>query len=302
MGHAMPPLASATASASTSASVFTRASAGAGTVLPKRMAKWFVALAAAALAQPLLAHDVWFEPATFTPALGQTVSLSLRVGEHLQGETVGLVAGMARQFVMVDAAGRRPVAEPARAAASVPVRVLRPGLQVVGFFGRPNFIELPAAKFNSYLADEGLEAVIEQRTQRGESGAPGREMYSRCAKTLLLAGTASETQNDRALGFPLELVAERNPYALAAGQELTVRLTYLDRPLQGALVVALNSVDASRKQSARTDADGRVRLRIQPGGLWLVKAVHMVPAPAGADAQWASYWASLTFEGRSVTP
>jgi hypothetical protein len=24
--------------------------------------------------------------------------------------------------------------------------------------------------------------------------------------------------------------------------------------------------------------------------------VHMVPAPAGANADWQSYWASLTFE------
>ena len=31
-----------------------------------------------------------------------------------------------------------------------------------------------------------------------------------------------------------------------------------------------------------TDSDGRVRFRLRPGGMWLVKAVHMVPAPAGA--------------------
>jgi hypothetical protein len=30
--------------------------------------------------------------------------------------------------------------------------------------------------------------------------------------------------------------------------------------------------------------------------MWLIKAVHMVEAPAGANAEWASYWASLTFE------
>jgi hypothetical protein len=30
--------------------------------------------------------------------------------------------------------------------------------------------------------------------------------------------------------------------------------------------------------------------------MWLVKSVHMVPAPAGANAEWASFWASLTFE------
>ena len=36
------------------------------------------------------------------------------------------------------------------------------------------------------------------------------------------------------------------------------------------------------------------------GGLWLVKAVHMIPAPAGTGAQWTSFWASLTFELRNT--
>jgi hypothetical protein len=43
-----------------------------------------------------------------------------------------------------------------------------------------------------------------------------------------------------------------------------------------------------------------VRFRLRPGGMWLVKAVHMVPAPAGANADWASFWASLTFEMRAT--
>ena len=30
--------------------------------------------------------------------------------------------------------------------------------------------------------------------------------------------------------------------------------------------------------------------------MWLIKAVHMIPAPAGSNAEWASFWASLTFE------
>ena len=50
------------------------------------------------------------------------------------------------------------------------------------------------------------------------------------------------------------------------------------------------------KVTARTGKDGRVKLHLRPDGMWLVKAVHMTPAPAGANAEWMSYWASLTFE------
>jgi uncharacterized GH25 family protein len=91
-------------------------------------------------------------------------------------------------------------------------------------------------------------------------------------------------------------VAERNPYTLGADEALPLRLTYGDQPLAGALVMALNSLHPAARQAARTDRDGRVRFNLRPGGMWLVKAVHMVEAPAGADAEWASFWASLTFE------
>jgi uncharacterized GH25 family protein len=56
------------------------------------------------------------------------------------------------------------------------------------------------------------------------------------------------------------------------------------------LVVAINKQKPGEKVTARTDRDGRVRLRLTGAGMWMVKAVHMVP---GAD--FSSYWASLTF-------
>jgi uncharacterized GH25 family protein len=117
----------------------------------------------------------------------------------------------------------------------------------------------------------------------------------------VFSGPASEAQGDRPLGFTLELVAERNPYALRADQDLPVRLTYENRPLAGALIVAMNRVNRAEKLSARTDKDGRVRFKLLPAGMWLIKAVHMVPAPAGTHAEWASFWASLTFELRNTS-
>src|SRR5262249_30258790 len=118
----------------------------------------------------------------------------------------------------------------------------------------------------------------------------------RCAKSLVLSGPASEAEGDRQLGFPLELVAERNPYVFRTSEDLPVRLLWQGRPLEGALVVAINSASPKEKLSARSDRDGLVHFRLLPGGMWLVKAVHMLPAPAGSEAEWASYWASLTFE------
>ena len=249
---------------------------------------------------PLFAHDMWIDPTTFSPTAGEIVGVRLRVGQDFLGDPLPRDPALVNQFVFVDAAGRKPVVGRAGDDPAGILRVAMPGLLVIGYRSNRSTIELEAEKFNQYLKEEGLDAVAALRVRRNKTGAGARELFSRSAKSLVLSGSPSEAQGDRLLGFTLELVAERNPYAIRAGQDLPVRLTYQNRPLARALVVAMNTLNPSEKQAARTDADGRVRFRLRPGGMWLVKAVHMVPAPAGANAEWESFWASLTFEPRTT--
>ena len=246
-------------------------------------------------APPLQAHDLWIEPTSFSPKPGQVVGAHLRVGVDLLGDPVPRIPALVNQFVVADSFGRRAVPGRDGADPAGVLRVARPGLHIVGYHSNASRVELPAEKFNAYLQEEGLDAIVADRARRGESSNPARELFYRCAKSLLSSGPPSEAEIDQLLGFPLELVAERNPYALPAGEELSVRLLYQGQPLAGALVVAMNRSSPAARLALRSDAEGRVRLPLRPGGMWLVKAVHMVAAPAGAEAEWASYWASLTF-------
>jgi uncharacterized GH25 family protein len=177
--------------------------------------------------------------------------------------------------------------------------VAAPGLLIVGYNSNPSPVVLPAAKFNQYLKEEGLESIAEIRARRNQTGSDAREVFSRCAKSLVSSGTSMEGDADQALGFPLELIALKNPYALHTGEVLPVRLSYEGRPLSGALVVAMNRLNPAAKLTARTDQNGRVAFKLPEGGMWLVKAVHLIPAAAGTNADWASFWASLTFELKS---
>ena len=244
---------------------------------------------------PLAAHDMWIEPMTFLPEAGEIVGVRLRVGQDFLGDPLPRDPALINQFVVEDAEGRKPVVGRTGADPAGFVRAATPGVLVIGYRSNPSAVEQTAEKFNQYLKEEGLDAIAALRASRGQAGAT-REMFSRCAKSLVLSGSTGKTQGDRPLGFTLELVAERNPYAMAAGQDLPVRLTYENRPLAGALVVAINRANPAQKLTARSGKDGRVRFRLPRGGMWMIKAVHMIEAPAGANAEWASYWASLTFE------
>jgi uncharacterized GH25 family protein len=83
---------------------------------------------------------------------------------------------------------------------------------------------------------------------------------------------------------------------MRTGDSLPVELTYKGTPLAGALVVAFNQRSPYHKLRVRSDQNGRATFTIEEPGPWMVKAVHMVPAAAGTNADWESYWASLTFE------
>lgn len=257
-----------------------------------------VVAGALALATTAGAHDFWIEPSRFASGPGETVTLRLLVGERFHGEPLPRNDALLARFVLSGPSGETPVAGRDGIDPAGSVTPASPGLHVVGYRSRYSVIELEPGKFESYLAEEGLESISRLRAARGESGRGVRERFSRCARSLIAVGPTAEVArgHDAPLGLTLELVAEANPYALAAGDELPLRLTFDGAPLAGVLVSALAKGAPQATVAARTDAAGRVRLRLATAGEWLVKAVHMVALPPGEDAEWESTWASLTFE------
>jgi len=253
----------------------------------------------AAASATVSAHDFWIEPTAFRPTLGALVGLRLMVGQDLLGDPVPRDPTAIERFSFYRVA-RVPGSEqpvPGREGAD-PAGILRvdaQGLLIVAYHSRPHAIELTADKFEQYLGDEGLDAV-----KRVTAGSPVRrvahELYSRCAKALLWSGTTGAADRDRPIGLPLELVAERNPYVSASGDDLSFTLLYEGKPQADALVVAINRDGPSRKLTARSDRRGRVTFRLTRSGSWLVKAVHMIPAKPETGADWESFWASITFD------
>ena len=232
------------------------------------------------LAAAAAAHDFWIEPSTFTPAAGETVAVQLRSGENLEGRPVGWSAEWVERFAVRENGketelGGRAGVDPAGwlVAGKSPA--------VIVYRSRPSKIELPAPRFDAYLREHGLEHVITLRAKRNESKKPGRELFSRCAKSLL-GGAIKEP-----VGLRYEIVPESISATTFRG-----RVLFEGKPLRGALVVAQSRRGS---QSARSDAGGSVTFTLNERGMWLIKSVHMIEAPPRSGAEWESLWASLTF-------
>jgi uncharacterized GH25 family protein len=255
------------------------------------------ALAAAfLLSSSVFAHDLWIEPSSFHPHAGELVTASLRVGQKLHGEPLQRIPPLIDRFVLWRNGTERPMVGRPGADPAGTTLVPDGGVQWIGYQSNPFPVTLAAQKFEDYLREEGLERIVEARAKSGQSAAPGRERFYRCAKALLAADNQTSGTFNTPLGFTLELVPLKNPYSLKAGATLPLSLRYRGQPIANILVVAMNRDDAEHPVKGRTDAKGRVSLKLPRGGFWLIKAVQMQAAPAGAEVDWESWWASITFE------
>lgn len=236
----------------------------------------------------VFAHDLWIEPSSFRPAVGDRVAVALRVGQDLDGEPVPRIPPLIDRFTLGDSeVVGRSGADPAGSAI-----VAKPGLQWIAYQSKAYPVTLDARKFEDYLNEEGLERVIAARKKKGQSAAPGREQFYRCAKSMLEVRGAS-AKPDTPIGQTLELVPHRTP---RSGEALPLSLSFRGKPIADVLVVAMRKGAPERAVRARTDAKGRVTLRLADPGFWLIKAVHMEAAPPNAGVDWESWWASMTFD------
>jgi len=244
--------------------------------------------------RPAIAHEFWIEPQQFRAAPGTKVPLRLYVGQYFKGNSLPFLTDGFERFYYADSRGTGSIHGVLGDDPAATLTVRAPGrIWIVLHSTRYELTYDKPGEFGAFLAKEGIDHLV-PRAQHGN--LPVKETYSRCAKSLLVAGSAPPgSAPDRAFGLPLELVAESDPYAGKAS-DFRVRLLYRGAALPGALVTAFHKAVPDRRLEARTDASGRARLALDREGVWLLNAVHLLPAPRKSGAQWETLWASLTFE------
>jgi len=273
------------------------------------LAALLLGLAGGLVAAPVGAHEYWLAFSRYQAAPGDTVDVRAFAGTGFRGELKPWAAPRAIRFVMrgpreLDLTRTAVNADPvwARFVTADAAGVL---LAYESTFAK---IELPGPQFEAYLELEGLDGPLAARRRTGAMG-PGRERYARCPKAWVAGSSIGKDAHARALqpvGLTLELVPLADP---TRPGPLRVRVLDHGSPLAGALVKAWRQPldprgrtrDAGARDSvdvaahARSGADGVATLPIAGAGEWLISTVHMVPSEDPAEADWQSFWASLTF-------
>lgn len=255
----------------------------------------------AAFAGPALAHDFWLQPADFRVAPGQTTPVSIQVGHGQSRQRWAVKSDRVLMMRQIGPSGVIDQRDALRRAGTgdLPLRFATPGVHVLALQTNHAQSDLPALRFNDYLKEEGLTPAAALRARQGKTGAPGREIYSRRAKTLVLVGANDAASNalvTKPVGLTLEIVPERNPYSLKPGQALPVQVLYDGRPLAGA-TVKLTNLDFDMKPVAvkLTDKAGRAAFDVPLTGVWLLNVIWTKPITGDLRGDFDTTFSGLSF-------
>lgn len=249
----------------------------------------------------VLAHEFWLYPADFFPKIGQKLAFSINVGEDYVGERWGGGERRVTRLGHLSIQGEEnllPKIRQGNEGVEVPeVEITQAGTQMIVVETNNSFIELAPDKFTDYLKEDGLDIALRYREQNGETQKNGRELYRRCAKTILQVGNQYNDFSTRPVGSVLEILPIQNPYNLK-GKPLTCRFLYEGKPLQNALTRCWRRVNGKTEvELKRTNQRGEATFTLPQKGkaAYMVSVVQMVRLTNNPQADWQSTWGSMTF-------
>jgi uncharacterized GH25 family protein len=261
----------------------------------------------------VLAHECWIQPKLFSPCLHSPTPVSLMLGIGFPGESR---ARNDARIVRFELYGPDASAAPTnigglngeKPAGSFTIDAA--GVHVIAYQSRPVIVELEGEEFDGYLDEQGLAGAAKERKDRGESGKPAKEAYSRCAKALVCASKPAQSGWERRAGLEIEIVPLNNPLDPDQKAELRFQVLVEGVASPGAQILFQHqeSGGSSARIKAVTDGNGEARVTLPQPGIWMLNTVHMRRAVSRTDVAWESVWSSLTFDlpqhaaGQSAAP
>lgn len=250
----------------------------------------------------LLAHEFWLAPHRYRAQKSDPIAIRFWVGEGFVGTPWGAKSKRLKTLSLFHGKGK--MADLSASAKtdtvhSTTISIPSEGTALVALTSENSFITLDGEKFSAYLLEDGLTDILQQRKMMEIANNPARELYCRFAKTLIQVGNKKVSNHGKVLGTALEIVPIQNPYTLNDGDKLSVQLIFEQKPLCEAVVKIwhhnYNDTNQTTPSILAPDSNGILTFPVQTKGEWMVSVVKMIPHSNPQEADYQSYWASLTF-------
>ena len=243
------------------------------------------------------AHEFWLQPSRFLFTVGEKLLVSFLVGENFMGEPWDLRKHRIEKLELHQLTKSRDLADSVKEGAkdNLQITLREEGTHMLLMQSNNAFAEMEGEKFNAYLKEDGLDEVLDHRQRTNTLSTSAKESYARYSKLLIQVGDKKDDTYKKVAGFPVEIIPEKNPYALKIGDVIRFKILFQGKPSFGTKVRVWNRFDnRTTVQNIYTEKDGTMETRLSGKGPWMVSVVKMIPSKqVGSD--WQSYWGSLVF-------
>ncbi len=243
------------------------------------------------------AHEFWLQPLRYFYSVGEKAVISFKVGENFTGQPWDLKRHRIERLELIHGNQTSDLKSTVKEGEkdNLEIELKESGTHLLVMQSNNAYIELEADKFNEYVKEDGLDNVYDLRTKTNTLTKPSKEFYSRHTKLFLQVGDVKDDTYKKVIGLPIEIVPDRNPYALKKGDLIRFKILWQGKPFFGIKVRVWNRFDnRTTIQNIYTEQDGTMETHISNSGAWMVSVVRMVPSTkVGAD--WESYWGSMVF-------
>ncbi|HWC78151.1 MAG TPA: DUF4198 domain-containing protein [Blastocatellia bacterium] len=249
------------------------------------------------LCTSVVAHDTWLIPDRFAVPREGLVSLDLTSGmafpaldSPIKPDRIdrALCRLSGHQFDIKDYSG-------APKSLRFKAKLDEPGIATFSVELKPRSLELTPAQVREYLHEIDAPAAIRQQWNNARRPRRWREVYTKHSKTFVKVG---EPESDRSWAEPigtfLEIVPEKDPTTLKAGDEFPIRVLKEGAPLSG-FPIGLVHESGPKARIGRTDAGGRVTFRLDRKGRWLLRGTELRKS-IQASVDWESNFTTLTIQ------
>ncbi len=247
------------------------------------------------------AHDFWLVPDPMAASGSSDIVVRGQTSSAFPTSESAVAVDRITNATVIGASGKETIT--ARSIDGVSLllrhRPNTPGQKVIGATLGWRQVKETAESFRKYLVLEGAADALKRFELAGT--LPTSDIvrrYAKYAKTVVEFGTGPRAF-DRVAGHPLEFIPLSDPSAPRATTALRVRILFQGQPLANARIHAgrapVDGQPAEKDHELISSADGVVTVSAGAAGLWNVRTIHVVPSPAGADANWDVHWASFVW-------
>ena len=238
------------------------------------------------------AHNLWLGLDHYDQRVGDTAKVFLYMGHSLPFSDLGRPEKM-KDFFYVEPTGKKK-------------NFILKKYDPKSFFNEVG-VDLNIREDGTYLAVAAMKPLFVSKTPEGNKRKSKKELSNAIscrhveffAKAIFYAGKPGGSAYKTVLKHTLEMIPQKDSCLLKSGDYLPVKVMFKGKPLAGELVYATYVGFSTREEypfTARTDADGIVKIRIIHPGIWWVKIPLKKIREDKSECDVDQYAAILTFE------